>query len=443
MGEQPMTRIISIIFATLVAVTAPAAAQIKIEEVKSPGGIDALLVNEPAIPFVALAVSFRGGASLDPADKAGATSFMAALLEEGTGDLDARGFKEASEALAANFGFGAGRDSVRITAEVLNENRDEALALLRRAIVEPAFNEDAIARVRAQYLASIEQDMQTPRYLAGRRLSQLAYPGHPYSNPVDGTLETIGAITREDLMDAHQRVMSKDHVVVSAVGDISAEELGIVIDRLLDGLPDSGAPLPTDVEFAASGGVSVIEFPSPQSTAIWAQDGISFEDPDFMTAYVMNHILGGGGFGSRLTEEVRVKRGLTYGVYSYFAFLSHSDYLSGAVASANGTIAEAMNVIRAEWTRMATEGVTDAELETAKKNLTGSYALRFDGNARIAGILQSMQIDNFPTNYVNVRNDMVMAVTVDDIKRVASRMLDADSLRFVVVGQPEGLTATE
>ncbi|MEM7440591.1 MAG: pitrilysin family protein, partial [Pseudomonadota bacterium] len=315
--------------------------------------------------------------------------------------------------------------------------------LLRRAITAPSFDPVPMERVRGQYLASIEQDMQSPGYLAGRKLSEMGFKGHPYANPVDGTLETIRTMTRDDLIAAKERVMTKDHVVVSAVGDITAEELGLVIDRMIGDLPDTGAPLPGKVSFGAPGGITIIDIPSPQSTAIWAQDTIGFGDPDFMVAYVMNHILGGGGFGSRLTTEVREKRGLTYGVYSYFAFLANANYLGGSVASANGTIAEALDVIRAEWQRMAIEGVTPEELERAQKNLTGAYALRFDGNAEIAGILQSMQIDNFPTNYVNIRNDLVRAVTVEDVKRVAKRMLDTDALRFVVVGRPEGLTATE
>ncbi|MBC6442283.1 MAG: insulinase family protein [Rhodobacteraceae bacterium] len=435
---------IRLVFAICIALlSVPATARIKIEEVVSPGGIKARFVNEPSIPFVSLAIGFRGGASLDPDGKVGVTSMMTALLEEGTGDLDARGFAEAAEALAAKFRFETRRDSIRITAEVLTENRDAALALLRRAIVEPAFTEDAISRVRARYLAGIEQNMQTPRYLAGQRMSELSYPGHAYSNPVDGTLASITALTRDDLVEMHRRAMSMDHLVVSAVGDITAEELGRLIDHLAEGLPGTGVPLPPDAEFAATGGVSVIEIPTPQSTAVWAHPGLSRDDPDFMAAFVMNHILG-GGFGSRLMTELRVNRGLTYGVYSYFVYnTAHSVHLAGAVTSANGTVAEVMNVIRTEWDRMATEGVTEEELEIAKKNLTGSYALRFDGNTRIAGILQSMQIDNFPDNYVNIRNDLVRAVTVEDIRRVASEMLDTGALRFVVAGQPEGLVATD
>ena len=434
-----MIRIITLVMCFWVALMAPVAGQIKIEEVTSPGGIKAWLVSEPSIPFMAMSIGFRGGTSLDPQDRLGVTNLMTALLEEGTGDLDARGFKEASEALAANFGFDAGRDSVRISAQVLSENREDALDLLRKAIQEPAFNPAAIERVRAQVLAGIEQDLQNPQAIAGRRLAELGYPDHPYGRPGDGTLETVAAISKDDLVAAHRAALSRDHLVVSVVGDITGSELGPLLDQLLGGLPATGAALPQDVDWSATGGTTVIDLPTPQSAAVWAQPGIALDDPDFVAAYVLNHILGGGGFGSRLTEEVREKRGLTYGVYSYMAFFTHSSYWAGGVASANSTIAQAIEVVQAEWARMAAEGVTEDELELAKKNLTGAYALRFDGNAQIARILQSMQMDRFPIDYVNTRNDRVNATTSEDIRRVAARLLDPGALRFVVVGQPEGL----
>ncbi|MEM6618660.1 MAG: pitrilysin family protein, partial [Pseudomonadota bacterium] len=402
------------LFACMLMVAAPVQAQIKIEEVTSPGGVKAWLVNEPSIPFLALSISFRGGTSLDPVEKLGVTSLMAGLLEEGTGDLDARGFREAAESLAARLTFDAGRDSVSVNAQVLTANRDASMDLLRRALVEPSFDTEALERVRGQVLAGIEADTQNPRAIASRRLSEIAYGTHPYGRPTDGTIETVTALTRNDLFAAHRRVIAREHVVVSAVGDITGDELGALIDKLLDGLPEDGAELPETVAFGASGGIEVIDLPTPQSVAVWGQPGMALDDPDFIPAFVMNQILGGSGFGSRLTFEVREKRGLTYGIYSYLAFRSHSSFLGGAVASANGTIAEAIDLVKSEWQRMADEGVTEEELERIQKNLTGAYALRFDGNGQIARVLQGMQMDGFPITYVNTRNDRVNAVTVDD-----------------------------
>lgn len=437
-----MIRLIGIVWVVLIAAL-PVQAQIKIEEVTSAGGLKAWLVNEPSIPFIAMQITFRGGTSLDPADKLGATNLMVGLLEEGTGDLDATGFLRATETLAANFGFSSKRDSVGISAQVLKSNANEALALLKRALVEPAFNDVAINRVKAQVVSGIESDLQDPQAIAGQALNAVAFAGHPYERPTSGTIESVRGLTRGDLVAAHRASLSQDHLVIGVVGDVTAEELGPMLDELLGDLPSTGAQLPPKIEFAAPAGTTVIPFGSPQSTAVWAQPGIGIEHPDFMASYLMNHILGGGGFGSRLTDEVREKRGLTYGVYSYMALWASANFMGGGVASANGTIKEAIDVVRDEWRRMAEGGVTEEELDKAKKYMTGSYALRFDGNGKIARIMASMQADGFPVDYINTRNDRLNAVTIADVARVAKEVLQPDELHFVVVGQPDGVVASQ
>ncbi len=438
-----MIRLFIVLWVTVVAAL-PLSAQIKIEQVTSEGGIKAWLVNEPAIPFIAMQIAFKGGTALDAEGKTGATNLMVGLLEEGTSDMDATAFRRASEGLAANFGFSAQRDSVRISAQVLKSNADEALALLRKAIMDPAFNDVAFSRVKAQVVSGLESDLKDPQSIAGQTLNEIAFAGHPYALPSDGTLETVAALTRDDMFAAHKAVLTKDHLVVSVVGDVRAEELGPMLDQLLGDLPEQGAELPPQVTFGASGGTTVVDFPSPQSVAIWAQPTeVDLDHPDFMPLFVMNHILGGGGFGSRLTDEVREKRGLTYGIYTYIAWLGATEYMGGSVASANGTIGEAISVVADEWKRMAEGGVTAAELDKAKKYMTGSYALRFDGNAKIARVMSGMQLDGFVPEYINTRNDRLNAVTLEDIARVAKTHLQPDGLRFVVVGQPEGVTSTE
>ena len=437
-----MIRFLAFLFVMFSAAVS-ASAQIKIEQVTSEGGIQAWLVSEPAIPFVAIQISFQGGTALDAEGKTGATNFMVGLLEEGTGNMDATAFRQASESLAAKFGFSANRDSVRISVQVLKSNMNEALALLRKAIMDPAFNETAISRVRAQIISGLESDLKDPQTIASNRLNAIAFAGHPYALPSNGTLETVEALTRSDLIDAHRAVLTKDHLVLSVVGDLTAAELAPMLETVFGGLPEKGAELPQKIVFGASKGTTVVDFPSPQSQAIWAQPiDVDPDHPDFIPLFVMNHILGGGGFGSRLTDEVREKRGLTYGIYSYIAWLGATEYLGGSVASANATIGEAISVVKAEWKRMAEDGITELELEKAKKYLTGSYALRFDGNAKIARMMVGMQLDGFVPEYINVRNERINAVTVEDVARVARTHMQPDDLRFLIVGRPEGVSST-
>ena len=267
----------------------------------------------------------------------------------------------------------------------------------------------------------------------------MAYPGHPYGSDMDGTPETVAALTREDLFQAHRDTVTRAEIHVSVVGDVNGEEAAALIDALVADLPADAPDGPPNVPFGLEGGITVVDFPTPQSVALFGHSGIERDHPDFFAAYILNHILGGGSFESRLMTEVREKRGLTYGVSTFLVSRERTQSVLGQVASSNDRIAEAIDVIRAEWQRIADEGVTPEELEAAKTYITGEYPLRFDGNGPIAEIMVGMQQVDLPTEYVFSRNSYIDAVTLDDVNRVAAELLDADALHFVVVGQPEGL----
>lgn len=423
----------------LMLAAGPLHAEIEIDEVTTPGGLEAWLVEDQSIPFVALEIRFRGGASLDAPDARGATNLMVGLLEEGAGEMDAQEFARARDSLAAKLSYDVSDDAVSVSAQMLTENRDDAVALLRSSLVAPRFDENAIERVRGQVLSGLRSDQTDPRAMASRAFDRLVYDEHPYASPLEGTMDSVKALSREDIVAAHETALSRDRVYISAVGDITAEELGPLLDDLLRDLPQAGAPLPDTADLNLPGGVQVESFETPQSVALFAQAGIKRDDPDFFAAYVLNHILGGGGFESRLVTEVREKRGLTYGVYSYLADKDAAQLWAGSVSSANDRVAEAISVIRDEWTRIRDEGVTEQELRDAKTYLTGAYPLRFDGNRPIARIAVGMQMDGLPVDYIANRNDMVEAVTLEQINRVAQERVDPEQLTFVVVGQPEGL----
>lgn len=435
---------IKVFLSTLTAVVLafPAVADVDIKEVKTDSGLTAWLVEDHAIPFMALEIRFRGGASLDVPGKRGAISLMTNLLEEGAGDLDARAFNRAAEGLAASFSFSVDDDALGISARFLTENREEAVALLRSAIHEPRFDQDAVDRVRTQVLSGIASDAKDPNKLAARALDGIAFGDHPYATSLSGTADTVAALTREDLIEAHKNVLALDRIYIGAVGDITEEELAALLEELLAGLPETGAPMPPVAEVDIAGGTTVVPFETPQSVARFAQRGIKQDDPDYFTAVVLNRVLGGGSFESRLMDEVRAKRGLTYGVYSFLAAKDLGEIYVGSVSSANDRIAEAIEVIKAEWAKAATEGITEAEMDDAKTYLTGAYPLRFDGNGPIANIMVGMQLLGLPIDYIATRNERVEAVTLEGVKRVADELLDPEGLHFVVVGQPVGLETT-
>ncbi|SLN43505.1 M16 family metallopeptidase [Roseisalinus antarcticus] len=425
---------------TLCAATAQA--EIEVQEVTSPGGTDAWLVETHEIPFVAVEIFFRGGASLDREGKRGAANLMTALIEEGSGDLDAQAFQIELETMAAEFSYDVYDDALTVSARFLTDNRDAAVALLNQSLTDPRFDEPAIERVRGQVLSNIRSDAQDPNDIASETFYREAFGAHPYGSDLNGTIESVSALTRDDLLQSFDDTIVRDRASVAVVGDITPEELGAMLDTLFDGLPDSGPPLPEDVAVGISGGQTVIEFPSPQSVALFGHAGMDREDPDYFAAYILNEILGGSGRQSILMEEVREKRGLTYGVGSYLVAKDHADLYLGSVASANDRIGEAIEVIRDEWARMAEDGVTAEQLAEAKTYITGAYPLRFDGNARIANILVGMQFTGLPADYIATRNDRMNAVTLEDINRVAGALLKPEALHFVVVGQPEGVVGT-
>lgn len=416
-----------------------AQAAIDIQQVTSPAGITAWVVPDDSIPFVAVEILFRGGAALDLPDKRGATYLMTALLEEGAGDLDAQAFQTQREGLAARFQFDAGDDTIAVSAQFLVENQDQALALLRKALSVPRFDAAALERVRAQVLAGIASDAKDPDTMAASAFYAAAFGDHPYGTAVEGSAASVAALGVDDLRDAHRRALTRDRVYVAVVGDIALDAVGAMLDDLLGDLPATGPDAPPDAAYDLAGGVSVIPYDVPQSVAFFGHQGLPRDHPDFFAAFIINHVLGAGGFESRLMQEVRDKRGLTYGIRTGLVPKFHADLLVGTVASSNETIAQAIAVTRDEWDRLARDGMDAAELARAKTYLTGEYPLRFDSNAAIAGIMVGMQITGLSPDYVINRNDYINAVTLDDINRVAASLLRAQDLHFVVVGQPSGL----
>jgi len=432
-----MIRYAAAIVLTLAAL--PVRAEVAIQEVTSDSGIKAWLVEEHSIPFTALELRFRGGTSLDEPGKRGATYLMAGLLEEGAGDLDSQGFARAAEELATSFNYDVYDDTFTVSAKFLSENRDQAVDLLRSSLIEPTFSDEAVERVRAQVLSIIRSNMSDPDDIAGEAFSKAIYGDHPYATAGEGTLESVAALSRDDIAAAWQNALVKDRIFIGVVGDITAEELKTLLDDLLGELPASGPALPDPATLTFDGGTHVVEFDTPQSVAIFGQPGMSQADPDFFAAYLLNTIIGGGGFESVLMKEVREKRGLTYGTYSYLLDKDGANIWMGSVSSANNRVAEAIEVIRAEWARIAEEGVTEEQLEAAKKYMTGAYPLRFDGNGPIANIIAGMQIQGMPIDYAATRNDKVNAVTLEQVNRVAKELMQPGKLTFVVAGKPEGL----
>lgn len=413
----------------------------EIVEATSPNGVAFWLVQEPSIPIVSVEIGFRGGASVEPEGLEGAVNLLSGMLDEGAGDLDATAFSRRRDELAARFGFSSGRDAFNVSAAMLTRNLDESVELLRLALTEPRFDETPLARVKAQVVAGLRRRETDPGDVAGDLWFANAFPGTVYGRHPDGTIESVSALSADDLRAIMPKALNPASAYIGVVGDIDEARAGAVVDRLIGGLPSSEPEAFDPIDVQAPASLEVVRMEVPQSVALFGHEGILRSDPDFIPAYVMNYTLGGGGFTSRLFDNVREKEGLAYSVGAYLSPRDRAGLYIGQVASSNDRIARAIELIRAEWARMAEEGVTPEELEAAKKYLTGAYALRFDSNAKIAGALVGIQMEDLGVNYIRDRNSMVEAVTIEDVTRVARRLLKPDELHIVVVGDPEGLEA--
>ncbi|MEQ9144063.1 MAG: pitrilysin family protein [Parvibaculaceae bacterium] len=427
----------------LVLVSLPARAM-EIQKVTSPGGITAWLVEEHAVPLIVVNASWAGGALADPEDKDGLAYMMAGLLDEGSGDLTSQAFQGALEDLAVDLSFRASHDTLSLGFQTLSEKRDAAFELLRLAINEPRFDPEAIERIRRQLQVAITRDAENPDRIAAEAWYNAALPGHAYTRPSKGRLDTVADLSRDDLLAHHGRIMARDNLKVAVVGDIDAETLKGLLDETFGSLPETASLPDVDTaEVTSTARLEIIQRNIPQSVVLFGHEGLARDDEDFIAAYVMNYILGGGGFSSRLMTEVREKRGLAYSVATYFYPLRHAALFIGQVATENARVSESLNVIRAELRKLAEEGVSEEELRDAKTYLTGSYPLRFDTNGKIADQLVAIQENELGIDYVTRRNRLIEAVTMDDIRRVAARLLDPDDLIVTIVGQPQGVHAIE
>jgi zinc protease len=423
----------------LTLATTGSAVAMKIQSVKSPGGIEAWLVQESAVPMFAMRFAFTGGSSQDPVGKEGVANFMSAMLDEGAGELTSEQYQMRMEELAMRMSFEDGKDAFYGNFETLTVNRDKAVEMLKLAVTKPRFEAEAIERIRQQLLASLVYAARDPDKVAGKEWYATAFAGHPYARPATGTKESLTALSRDDLVAFRKKNFAKSNLKVVAVGDIDAATLGKVLDDVFGGLDAKAELAVIPMAKPAGGSQRVIEMNVPQSVAVFGMGAMARKDADFMPAFVLNQILGGGGFASRLMEEVREKRGLAYSVYSYIQPYQHASIFAGGVATKNESIKQSLDVIRAELKRMADSGPTEAEFNNAKSYLTGSYALRFDTNAKIASQLLGLLQEDFGIDYVDKRNALVDAVTMADMKRVASRLLKSDDLIVTIVGKPMGM----
>ncbi len=409
--------------ASLTLASAPAAAATKIQHLVSPGGIEAWFVQDATVPLVAIEYAFTGGSAQDPADKPGVGNMTAEMVDEGAADLDSKTFHERLDRRAIEMRFSITRDYFRGSMRMLKENSDEAFDLLRLALTSARFEAEPLDRVRGQIMSNLRRESTSPTSIASRRFWEQAYNTHPYARPPNGSLESVPAIQSTDLKTYVRKVFAKDNLKIAVVGDIDEASLGKILDQTFGALPTkSDLTLVPEVEVAKPPMKSFVTLNVPQTSVLFGGPGITRDDPDFMAAYIVNHILAGGTLSSRLYNEVREKRGLVYSVSESLIWMKKSNLFAGSTATRADKATETLETISAELAKMGESGPTQQELDEAKSYLKGSQMLALDTSSKIASALLQYQLDNLGIDYIEKRNAIVDAVTLDQAKRVAKRI---------------------
>jgi zinc protease len=421
----------------LVNPVAPSA--VNVRELVSPRGVRFWLVEDYAVPLVSLEFAFGGGAAQDPAGKAGAATLLAGLLDEGAGDLDSQAFQQALDEKAIEISFQAERDHLGGRMRTLKRHLDRAGELLRLALNAPRLDEAPFERVREQMNAQLRREANDPAAMAGRAWRARVFPGHPYGLPTQGSQESLAGIERDELKRLSRRLVTRGALHIAVVGAIDEKRAAALVDEAFADLPASGdLKGVAEAPFAGLGGVEIVDLDVPQSTIRFGRPAVPRQDPDHLASIVLAHVLGGGtGLSSRLFREVREKRGLAYSVSASISALDHASYLYGGTTTKNERANESLEVVGGQILDMAHGGLTEDELEKGKKYLIGSYPLRFDSSAKIAGQLVQIQLEGHGPSWLVERNARIAAVTMADARRVAERVFGDGALSVVLVGRPQ------
>lgn len=398
-------------------------------------------VEDHTVPIVSFNISLPAGAGYDPAARPGLASFAAAMLDEGAGNLDSAAFQTALAEKAIQLSAHVDRDYLTISVTSLRENVPDALHLLQLALSHPRFDGEAVARVRAQIIQSLQQSEAEPPSVAAKGFAKAFFNGHVYGHAGAGEIGAIAAARPEELRAFARSHWVKGGMMVAVAGDIAPAQLVKLLQATFAPLPGAApAPLP-NVGKLGSPGVHVLLMPVPQPTIVFGLPGIMRADPAFIPGYVANYIVGGGGFSSRLTDEVRVKRGLTYGVTTALTSYRKASVMMGQVATRADAVHQTIQVVRDTLADFAANGPTQAELDDAKTFLTGSFPLAFASNTGTAAQLGTFQRQGLDIGYVARRNSLIQAVTLDQVRQVSRKLFDPSRMTIVVAGTPMGHAA--
>ncbi len=439
--ENRIKSLVSLLFmlAPLCAQAAP------VQEVVTPGGIRAWLMEERSLPLVAVKILYsNAGTAYDPDGKEGRAMLVSALLLEGAGGLDSVAFHEALESKAIVLNTSADEDHFVVSMQSLKEHQEEAFRLLGLAVSHPRFDADALERSRDELQSALLQMEKTPAYRLQRAWLTHSFPSHPYSKPANGARQSLESLKIADMEAYHQRYLTRGNMIIGISGDITPQEASRLLDAHLGELPKDYRPEKEIAETTPQPIPKPIILNSdiPQTLVAFGGAAVKRDDPAYFDALILHYLLGGEStLISRLGMAIREQRGLAYYANTSMQPFRHAGTWKGSFATRNDKVAEALQVLEETLQKMRTQGITDDELRGAKKYLTGSFPLSLESNAAVANFLVAMQLHNLGRDYLDRRNGLVEAVTKEGVNRMAKTMLDPEHLSVIMIGKPEGMEA--
>jgi len=431
---------IILLFSVLLSLSFPVqAAILDIQTVTSPKGIKAWLVEDKTIPVISLRFMFKGaGAVNDPDSKQGMSQVLSNMLDEGAGEYDSKAFQSQLNDKSISLSFMSSRDDFGGQLKTLTKYQDTAFKLLSLSMTAPRFDAEPLARMIESNLVRIRSNITDPEWMNARLTNDVLYRGHPYAMNSGGTLSSLPKITADDLREKYSSQFARDNLIVAVAGNISASECEVILDKIFGALPEK-AKLAQVNHFIQGDAPSITVYKQdiPQTIISMAIEGIRHTDPDYYAAEIMDFTFGSSGFGSRLTEEVREKRGLTYGIYSSLSELRYATSLSIGTSTKNSTVKDVIDLTKDVMKQMRESPITDKELQDAKSYLIGSVPLSLTSSDRISGMMIGLMADDLPINYLDERAEKIQSIQIDDILAVSKRLLTPEKLKIILVGNPE------
>jgi zinc protease len=399
-------------------------------------GAKVLFVRAPELPMVDIRIVFRAGAARD-GSQGGIASLTNALLDQGAAGLSADEIARGFERYGAELGNGSERDMAWLSLRSLTDAKllDPSLKLFGKVLSDPDFPRDDFERERQRTLIGLQYEKQKPDAIAKKTFYRKLYRAHPYANHPTGTPESVQALSADDLDAFYRRYYVAQNATVVIVGDLTAKQARRVAERLADSLEEGrpAGPLPEVVPLGASEEI-LIEHPSKQSHVLLGAPGMKRGDADYFPLYVGNHILGGSGLVSRISEEIREKRGLSYSAYSYFIPMQREGPFLMGFQTRNDQRDKALSVLRDTLQAFIDKGPSGDELEAARNNIVGGFPMQVSSNGKIAEYLAVIGFYNLPLDYLQRFTERVEGVTVQQIQDAFRRRIDAERLLNVIVG---------